>query len=115
MKPHALAVSGCVLKHAKSIMSEQDLLSIDVQGEFRHISKANCQDGGAVPQLNHDYQQLNSSGAISSSPAEGLLELAAQKLHGRRPTILWVLSRAQCPEPRGPCKPELRLESKFVR
>ena len=71
-------------------MPEQNLLSIDVEGEFRHMSQANCQDGGALPQLNRDCQQLDSSGAISSSPAEGLLELAAQKLHGRRPSILWV-------------------------
>ena len=41
-----------------------------------------------MPQLNRDCRQLDSSGAISSSPAEGLLEQAAQKLHGRRPRDL---------------------------
>ena len=66
-------------------MSEQHLLSIDVEGEFRRMSEANCQDGGALPHLNRDCQQLDSSDAISSSPVEGLLELAAQKLRGRRP------------------------------
>ena len=86
-------------------MPEQDLLSIDVQGEFRQMSQANCQDGGALPHLNRDCQQLDSSDAISSSPVEGLLELAAQKLHGRRPVA--------GPEPRASWPLQARASSRI--
>ena len=71
-------------------MSEQDLLSIDVEGEFRRMSEANCQDGGALPQLNRDCQQLDSfafEGVLVEADIP-FLQVAAQKLHGRRPRSL---------------------------
>ena len=94
MQPYALlagaAVGDCVLKNAKSIMPEQDLLSIDVEGEFRRMSEANCQDGGALPQLNRDCQQLDSfaSEGVLVEADIPFLQVAAQKLHGRRPRSL---------------------------
>ena len=71
-------------------MSEQDLLSIDVEGEFRRMSEANCQDGGALPQLNRDCQQLDSfaSEGVLVEADIPFLQVAAQKLHGRRPRSL---------------------------